>query len=426
MAARPRRPSRRVAGNGIFPAMAPLHERPRPDGTAPLPLAGVRVLDLSRLVAGNKLSLAMADFGAEVIKVEDPGTGDALRDWKAGGHSVFWKVYARNKKSVTLNLRDDEAKAILLDLVATADVLIESFKFGTMEKLGLGPDVLLARNPGLVMVRISGWGQTGPYRTRPGFGTLVEAFSGLASKTGFPGMPPTLPNVALADMVAGLTGAFAVLAALRARDHGAPGQVIDLSLLEPLVSIIGPDAAIFATTGEVPVRIGNRLSVSAPRNTYRTRDGHWLAISASMQPMCERLFRVMGRPELAHDPRFRTNSDRMANVDALDHEVQGWVGAHDLDALVALCEREGITAGPVYDVRQLMENPHVVEREVLVDVADPDLGEIPMHNVVPRLSGTPGSIRHPAPRLGEHTADVLAEVGVDAPRLAGLRARGAA
>lgn len=406
--------------------MAPLHERHLQDATAPLPLAGLRILDLSRLVAGNKLSLAMADFGAEVIKVEDPGTGDALRDWKAGGHSVFWKVYARNKKSITLNLRDAEARAILLDLVESSDVLIESFKYGTMEKLGLGPDVLLGRNPRLVIVRISGWGQSGPYKTRPGFGTLVEAFSGLASKTGFPGMPPTLPNVALADMVAGLTGAFAVLAALRARDAGAPGQVIDLSLLEPLVSIIGPDAAIYHTTGEVPVRIGNRLSVSAPRNTYKTQDGQWLAISASMQPMCERLFRVMGRPELIDDPRFRTNSDRMANVDALDAEVQAWVGAHALDALVELCEREGITAGPVYDIKQLMENPHVVEREVLIDVDDPDLGEIPMHNIVPRLSATPGSIRRPAPSLGEHTAEILAGVGVDAERLATLRARGAA
>lgn len=392
---------------------------------APPPLDGLRVVDCSRLVAGNQLSLMLADFGADVLKVEDPGTGDALRDWKAGDHSVFWKVYARNKRSVTLNLRDAEARALLLDLVAGADVFLESFKHGTLEKLGLGPDILLARNPRLVIVRISGWGQTGPYRTRPGFGTLVEGFSGLAAKTGFPDKPPTLPNVALADMVAGQAGAFAVLAALRARDAGAPGQVIDLSLLEPLVSIVGPDAAIYRVTGEVPVRIGNRLSVSAPRNTYRTRDGHWLAISASMQPMCERLFRVMGRPELAADPRFRTNSDRMRHVDALDEEVQHWVGSHDLAELTALCEREGITAGPVYDVRQLLEDPHVIEREVLVDVEDPDLGGIPMHNVTPRLSRTPGTIRRPAPRLGEHTDEVLEALGVDADGRAALRARGA-
>jgi crotonobetainyl-CoA:carnitine CoA-transferase CaiB-like acyl-CoA transferase len=383
------------------------------------------VLDLSRLVAGNKLSLLLADFGAEVIKVEDPGSGDALRDWKAGGQSVFWKVYARNKKSVTLNLRDARARDLLLRLVETADVFLESFKFGTLEKLGLGPDVLHARNPQLVVVRISGWGQTGPYRTRPGFGTLVEAFSGFAAKTGFPDQPPTLPNVALADMVAGITGAFAVLAALRARDvAGAPGQVVDLSLLEPLVGIIGPDAAVYKTTGEVPVRIGNRLSVSAPRNTYRTRDEHWLAISASMQPMCERLFRVMGQPALIDDPRFRTNADRMRHVDELDDIIQAWVGAHDLGTLVALCEREGITAGPVYDVRQLMDDPHVTEREVLVDVDDPDLGEIPMHNVTPRLSATPGGIRTPAPALGQHNAEIFGALGIGDAALDALRADG--
>jgi crotonobetainyl-CoA:carnitine CoA-transferase CaiB-like acyl-CoA transferase len=396
----------------------------RPEGS--LPLRGLRVVDCSRLVAGNKLSLVMADFGAEVIKVEDPGTGDALRDWKAGGQSVFWKVYSRNKKSVTLNLRSAEARALLLKLVATADVFIESFKFGTLEKLGLGPDVLLQTNPKLIIVRISGWGQTGPYKTRPGFGTLVEAFSGLASKTGFPHHPPTLPNVALADMIAGLTGAYAVMAALRARDlFNEPGQVIDLSLLEPLVSIIGPDAAIFRTTGEVPVRIGNRLSVSAPRNTYHSRDNHWLAISASMQPMCERLFRVMGQPELITDPRFATNAARMKNVDELDNIIQTWVGSHDLDPLVELCEREGITAGPVYDVKQLIDDPHVIEREVLIDVEDPDLGDIPMHNVVPRLSGTPGSIRTPAPSLGEHNAEIFGALGVDADALSVLRSTGA-
>jgi formyl-CoA transferase len=292
--------------------------------------------------------------------------------------------------------------------------------------MGLGPDVLLARNPRLVVVRISGWGQTGPYRTRPGFGTLVEAFSGLASKTGFPHHPPTLPNVALADMVAGITGAFSVLAALRARDQfGAPGQVIDLSLLEPLVSIIGPDAAIFRTTGEVPVRIGNRLSVSAPRNTYHTLDEHWLAISASMQPMCERLFKVMGRPDLIKDPRFDTNAHRMANVDALDAVIQEWVGAQTLDDIVDLCEREGITAGPVYDVRQLMNDPHVRDRGVLVDVEDPELGHIPMHNITPRLSGTPGSIRMAAPSLGEHNAQIFGSIGVSPERLTALKETGA-
>jgi formyl-CoA transferase len=297
-----------------------------------LPLQGLRVLDLSRLVAGNMLTLLLADFGADVIKVEDPGTGDGLREWKAGGESLFWKVYARNKRSVTLDLRMPEGRALLLRLADRADVLVESFKFGTMEKMGCGPDVLLRRNPRLVVVRISGFGQTGPYRTRPGFGTLIEAMSGFAAKTGFPRHPPVLPNVALADMVAGTDGAFAVVTAIQARAvHGAAGQVIDLSLLEPLVSIIGPDAAVYQATGQVPVRIGNRLSVSAPRNVYHTLDGRFLAVSASMQPMFERLMASIGHPELVNDPRFRTNSDRVRHVDELDRIIDGFICARTLE-----------------------------------------------------------------------------------------------
>lgn len=396
-----------------------------PDAGTPLPLAGLRVLDLSRLVAGNMLTLSLADFGADVIKVEEPGSGDALRDWTAGGQPIFWKVYARNKRSITLNLRDAAARQLLLELVPTADVLIESFKTGTLEKMGLGPAVLHAANPTLVIVRISGFGQTGPYASRPGFGTLIEAMSGLAAKTGFPHHPPVLPNVALADMVAGLNGAFAVMTALRARDaHGATGQVIDLSLLEPLLSIVGPDAAIYKHTGEIPLRIGNRLSASAPRNVYHTRDGHYLAISASMQPMCERLFTVMGMPELNADPRFRTNADRLANVDELDHVIQEFVGQRTLDENIALFQGAGITAGPVYDTAQLVDDPHVKAREVLVDMPDDELGAVTMHNVTPRLSGTPGKIRKRAPHLGEDNASVLAEVGVTPERLAALRAAG--
>ena len=397
-------------------------DAPAPDGS--LPLAGLRVLDLSRLVAGNMLTLLLADFGADVVKVEDPGTGDALREWKADGASLFWKVYARNKRSITLDLRMPEGRALLLRLVEKADILVESFKFGTLEKMGCGPDVLLGRNPKLVIVRISGFGQTGPYRTRPGFGTLIEAMSGFAAKTGFPRHPPVLPNVALADMVAGTYGAFAVVTAVRAREaHGAPGQVIDLSLLEPLVSIIGPDAAVFQATGEVPIRIGNRLSVSAPRNVYHTRDGRFLAVSASMQPMFERLMEAIGKPELVRDPRFRTNSDRVANVDELDRIIDGFISARTLDDNVRFFEAAGITAAPVYDVGQLVADEHIVAREVFVDAPDPELGRVRMHNVTPRLSGTPGQIRAPAPALGEHTEAVLAELGYDAAGLAELRAQ---
>ncbi|MBI3790232.1 MAG: CoA transferase [Gemmatimonadetes bacterium] len=396
-----------------------------PDTAPALPLAGLRVLDLSRLVAGNMLTLSLADFGADVIKVEEPGTGDALREWTAGGQPLFWKVYARNKRSITLNLRSAEARALLLKLVPTADVFVESFKFGTLEKLGLGPDVLLAANPRLVIVRISGFGQTGPYSARPGFGTLIEAMSGLAAKTGFPHHPPVLPNVALADMVAGLSGAFSVMAALRARDvHGQGGQVIDLSLLEPLLSIVGPDAAIYQHTGEIPLRIGNRLSVSAPRNVYHTKDGHYLAISASMQPMCEKLFTVMGRADMITDPRFANNAARIENIDELDAIIQEFVGQRTLDENTALFQGAGITAGPVYDTAQLVDDPHVRAREVLVEYPDADIGSVKMHNVTPRLSGTPGDIRKGAPNLGEDNRAVFGEVGVTAAELARLHADG--
>jgi crotonobetainyl-CoA:carnitine CoA-transferase CaiB-like acyl-CoA transferase len=392
------------------------------DGT--LPLAGIRVLDLSRLVAGNMLTLLLADFGADVIKVEDPETGDALREWKAGGASLFWKVYARNKRSITLDLRVPEGRALLLQLAQGADVLVESFKFGTLEKMGCGPEVLLRRNPALVIVRISGFGQTGPYRTRPGFGTLIEAMSGFAAKTGFPRHPPVLPNVALADMVAGTYGAFAVVTAMRAREqHGAPGQVIDLSLLEPLISVIGPDAAVFQATGEVPIRIGNRLSVSAPRNVYHTRDGRFLAVSASMQPMFEHLMKAIGHPELIDDARFRTNSDRVNHVDELDRIIDGFISARTLEENVRFFEAAGVTAAPVYDVEQLVSDEHVIAREVFVAAPDPELGSVLMHNITPRLMGTPGRIRTPAPELGEHNGAVFGELGYDARGIAELRAK---
>ena len=244
------------------------------DSGATGPLANIRVLDLSRLVAGNMLSLQLGDFGADVIKIEPP-EGDPLRAWRDGGEPLFWKTYSRNKMSVVLNLRQPAATQALLRLVETADVLIENYRPGTLEKMGLGPDVLLARNPRLIVVRISGFGQTGPYSQLPGFGTLVEALSGFAARTGFPDREPVLPPLALADMVAGLSGAMATMMALFARDRasGAGGQVIDLSLLEPLFSILGPEAAIFQRTGAVKQRVGNGSNTSAPRNIYRCADG---------------------------------------------------------------------------------------------------------------------------------------------------------
>lgn len=382
----------------------------RPSDSSPSPLAGVRVLDLSRLVAGNMLTLQLADFGAEVLKLE-PHEGDPLRHWQEGGMSAYWAVYARNKKSLRLDLRSTDGKALLARLAPTAQVLVEGFRPGTMEAAGFGPDRLLDLNPKLVIVRVSGFGQTGPYRGRPGFGSLVEAMSGFAAKNGFADKPPALPNLALADMVAGLSGAFATMVALREaeRDPGGRGQVVDLSLLEPLHSTLGPDAAIHRLTGRVPSRVGNRVSITAPRNVYPTSDGQWVALSASTQAMAERLFRAIGRPELIADPRYRTNSDRLDNVEALDAIVGQFMAARTLAENLAHFEAAEVTVGPVYDPAGFATDPHVQGRGVLVEVDDPECGRIPMHAPVPRLSATPGAIRRPAPRLGEHEAEVLAE-----------------
>jgi len=314
-----------------------------PESTGPL--QGVRVLDLSRLVAGNMLTLQLADFGADVIKVEDPGTGDPLRDWRTRDLSLHWKVYGRNKKSLAVRLRDPRGLKILADLIATADVLVENFRPGTLEKMGLAPETLLAGNPGLVIARISGFGQSGPYKYRPGFGTIVEGMSGFAAKNGFADRPPVLPPMAMADMISGLYGAYAVMVALRHRDAGNGGQVIDVPLLDSVLSILGPDAAIFTLTGELPLRSGSRSPIAGPRNVFETGDKRWISISAPMQAMTERLFRAIGRPEMIDDPRFATNAARM-------------------------------------------------------------------HNIVPRLSASPGHMSRPAPELGEHTAEVLAAAGV--------------
>lgn len=371
------------------------------------PLDAVRVLDLSRLVAGNMLTLQLADFGAEVIKLE-PYRGDPLRDWKENGISLFWKVYCRNKKSVRLDLKRPEDRERFKQLVPTSQVIVESFRPGVMEALGLSPDVVLRLNPRVVMVRLSGWGQTGPYQTKPGFGSLVEAMSGFAAKTGFEGQRPVLPNMALADMVAGLYGAYAVLVALRESEQpGGRGQVIDLSLLEPLHSILGPDAAVFRLTGRVPPRSGNRISITAPRNVYATADGGWLALSASTQAMAERLFRVIGRPDLIEDVRFQTNSARLEHVEELDAIIQNYIAKRSLTENLAFFDAAQVTVGPVYDAEQFERDPHVRERGVLVEVDDDQIGSLLMHNIIPRFSATPGALRYPAPELGEHEAEIF-------------------
>jgi crotonobetainyl-CoA:carnitine CoA-transferase CaiB-like acyl-CoA transferase len=398
---------------------APIRFSPEAKG----PLAGIRVLDLSRLVSGNMLSLQLGDFGAEVVKIE-PLEGDPLRAWLDGGEQLFWKTYSRNKLSAALDLRNANAKDALLRLVETADVFIENYRPGTLEKMGLAPELLLARNPRLIVVRISGFGQTGPYAELPGFGTLIEAMSGLAARTGFPDREPVLPPLALADMIAGLSGAMATVTALFARDRTGAGQVIDLSLLEPLFSTLGPEAAIYRLTGEVKQRTGSGSNITAPRNIYACADGKYIALSGSTQAMARRLFEMIGRPEMIEDPRFRTNTDRVRNRPLVDQAVGAWFATRTRDEALAHMRAAGVTVGPVYNIDDATEDPHFRERPIIVDVEDPELGAIPMHNIVPRLSGTPGVWRYPAPTLGQHTDAVLCQAGLDKEAIAQLRREG--
>src|SRR6202790_3586470 len=385
---------------------------------AACPLDGVRVIDMSRLVAGNAVSSQLADFGAEVLKIEDPAKGDPLRAWQSQGVSVHWKLYARNKKSVALSLREAKGRELLLDLAASSEVLIENFRPGTLENIGLGPEVLHARNPRLVIVRVSGWGQDGPYRDRPGFGTLVESMSGYAARTGFADREPVLPPTALADMVAGLYGAFAVLVALRRVEvDGGGGQIIDLPLIDPLFSFIATEAPIYALTGAIRPRTGSRSETTSPRNVFRSRDGRYICISASIQAMAERLFRAIGGPDVTLDPRFRSNSDRVRNAAECEAPLVEFIAARTLDENMAAFAAAEVTAAPVYDIDQFLADPHVIEREIVVDMPDSETGRLVMHNVIPRLSDTPGRLRLPAPSLGEHTADILGQLGIDAAGL---------
>ncbi len=386
------------------------------------PLDGVRVLDLTRLVAGNMLTLQLADFGAEVVKIEPVGKGDPLRAWTENGVSAFWKVYCRNKKSVALDFRSPRAAELILALVEHADVLVENFRPGRLEQMGLAPDQLQARNPKLIIVRVSGFGQTGPYAERPGFGTLVEAMSGFASRNGFPDRPPLVPPLALADMIAGLQGAYATMVALREVElKGGNGQVVDLSLLEPILSTLGPEALTYQVTGKIKERVGNRSNTSAPRDVYLARDGKYVALSASIQAMAERVFQTIDREDMIDDPRYKTNADRVARRDEVNDIVAAWIAGRDRDEVLRIFGAAGITASAVYDIDEIVDDPHVVERGVIVNLPDKELGEAAHHNVVPRLSETPGGFRYEAPLLGEHTVHYLSQAGFSEQQLEALR-----
>jgi crotonobetainyl-CoA:carnitine CoA-transferase CaiB-like acyl-CoA transferase len=383
------------------------------------------VIDCSRLIAGGVLATVLADHGADVVKVENPRGGDPLRTWLRDRGELWWKVYARGKRSITLNLTAPRGQALLRRLVRDADVLIENYVPGTFERWGLGWDVLSAENPRLVFARVSGWGQDGPYRERPGFGTMVEAMSGFAHTTGDADGPPTLPSFPMADMVAALAGCTAVLAALRHRDHvSGRGQVVDISLYEPLLSLLGPDAAGYALDGAVRQRHGNTSDNASPRGTYRTRDGKWIALSASTPASAAALFGALGLAHLLADPRFATNDARVRHNALVDAALTGAIGERTLDEMRGLFESSDLTACAVYDIADITKDPHVIARGILLDVPDPELGSVRMTAPTPRLAGTPAAVRWAGPPLGAHNADVYGALGISGPELEHLKRDG--
>lgn len=396
-------------------------------------LDGLRVIDAATLAAGPLIATWMAEHGAEVIKVEQPDGGDPLRQWGAqrDGIGLMWKSVARNKKCVTLNLRLDAGRDLLRSLTRQADVVIMNLRPSTLDKWGLGYGRLAADNPRLVMVHVTGYGASGPKSDWPGFGTLGEAMSGFAHLTGTPDGPPTLPSFMLADGVAGLTATYAVMMALYHRDTSGGnagsgrGQLIDINLIEPLARLLEQSVLTYDQLGTIPVRTGNRWDISAPRNTYRTSDGRWLAMSGSAPTIAMRALRAVGRPELTEDPKFAEAQQRLRNAAEIDAIMAGWIGQRTLAEALAVFEEAGVAAAPIYDAEQLLDDPQLRARGVYPSVDDPELGSMRVQAPVPRFSATPGAISHLGPRLGEHNTEVYRELlGLDSGRLAELHEQG--
>lgn len=386
------------------------------------------MLDCSTILAGPLTCQILGDYGAEVIKVEHPTRPDGMRGHgrDVDGHGLWWKEVGRNKRTVGLYLGDEEGAQVMRDLVATADVLVENFRPGTLERWGLGWEELSAINPGLVLLRVTGFGQDGPYANRPAFGTLVEAMSGFAFMTGQPDGPPTLPAFGLADSIAGITGASAVSMALYHRDaRGGSGQVIDMTLLEPIMTAVGPAPTVYDKTGEVQQRQGNTSSNNAPRNLYRTDDGHWVAISTSADVIAERVLRLVGHPEVIDEPWFASGAGRAAHTDLLDGWVSEWIGARSRQEVQEAFAEVGAAVAPVYSAEDLVADPQVRAREMLTRVADDDLGDVLQHNVLFRMSETPGGIRFTGRGHAADTDEVLTErLELTPERIEDLRARG--
>jgi len=395
--------------------------------TSPSALAGVTVLDCATLFAGPLAATVLGDFGAEVIKIEHPSRPDPSRTHgqAVDGVGLWWKMLGRNKQAITLNLGQAQGAELFGRLVAGADVVIENFRPGTLERWGIGPDELFAANPRLIIARVTGFGQFGPYATRPGFGTLAEAMSGFAAITGEPDGPPTLPPFGLADGVAALSTAIAILMALRARDITGRGQIVDLAIIEPLVTLLGPQATVYDLLGEVQERTGNRSVNNAPRNIYRTSDGRWVAISTSAQSVAERVMTLVGASGLVHEDWFQTGLGRAEHADLLDSYLTKWIGERTFDEVAEAFEQAQAAVAPIYDIRDVLADPQYQALDTITAIPDPDFGTVRMQNVLFRLSQTPGRIRFTGRAHGADTERVLrARLGLADTQLTALRAAG--
>jgi crotonobetainyl-CoA:carnitine CoA-transferase CaiB-like acyl-CoA transferase len=390
------------------------------------PLEGVRVVEAATLFAAPLAGMMLGDYGADVVKVEHPLRPDPARGHgpTKNGTGLWFKALARNKRLVTLDLSRPAGADLFLRLAARSDVVLENFRPGTLERWGLGWEELSAANPRLVLARVSGFGQTGPYASRPGFGTLAEAMSGFAALNGEPDGPPLLPPLALADGVAALATAFAILAALRAREQTGRGQVVDTSLVEPLLTLLGPQVSAYDLLGELQPRTGNRSSHNAPRNVYRTADGSWVAVSASATSIAARVLRLVGRPDLVAEPWFATGSGRAAHVEEIDAAVAAWIEERDRHDVLAAFEEAEAAIAPVYDARDVLADPQLAAIGAIESVEDDEVGPLRMPNVISRLSETPGEIRHAGRRHGADTDEVFGELGLGPDELAQLRKGG--
>ncbi len=383
-----------------------------PDRDA-MPLSDLRVLELGQLLAGPFCGQLLGDFGADVIKLEDPGRGDPMRDWgreKPHGQSLWWPVVARNKRSVTIDLRTEEGQDLVRRLAAEADVLLENFRPGTLERWGLSPDQLWEVNPRLVVTRVTGFGQTGPYAPRAGFGSIGEAMGGIRHVIGEPDRPPARAGISLGDSLAATFATLGTLVALHQRDRSGHGQVVDSAIYEAVLAMMESLVPEWAVAGYQRERTGSVLPNVSPSNAYPTRDGEMVLVAANQDSVFTRLADVMDRPDLATDERYATHGARGANMQDLDDLVAAWTSTRDADDLLDVLHEGGVPAGRIFRARDMLEDPHFAARQAIVDVAHPDFDHLPMQNVVPRLSATPGGIRAPGPRLGEHTDEVLTGV----------------